>query len=203
MGGYGSGRYTRLGVKNSRRTSQFGTVDIRQYRKLHRYWFRPGETARVEFEYSLRGGGPPFVPVSAAVVWVPYRYGLRPFFECPVCGRRCCRLYLAERGACRECLGLSYPVQFETKENQGFRRAWKARKKLVQPDGNSSCGDWIPDSRKPKGMHWATFNRLRNEAHQKARELWEGPVGQGLLEQQERMRGKLDKIAARIEAKRG
>ena len=203
MGGYGSGRYTRLGVKNSRRTSQFGTVDIRQYRKLHRYWFRPGETARVEFEYSLRGGGPPFVPVSAAVVWVPYRYGLRPFFECPVCGRRCCRLYLAERGACRECLGLSYPVQFETKENQGFRRAWKARKKLVQPDGNSSCGDWIPDSRKPKGMHWTTFNRLRDAANRAADELWNGPVGQGLLKGQERDMKKLDKVCNRIEARRG
>ena len=203
MGGYGSGRYTRLGVKNSRRVNQFDKVDIRQYRKLHNYWFRPGETARVEFEYSLRGGGPPFVPVSAAVVWVPYHFGLRPFFECPGCGRRCCVLYLGNRGACRECLGLSYPVQFETKQNQGFRRAWKARKKLVQPDGNSSCGDWIPDSRKPKGMHWTTFNRLRNEAHQKARELWEGQIGQGLLEQQERMRGKLDKVLARIEARRG
>ncbi len=202
MGGYGSGRYMRLGVKNSRRVNQFDAVDIRQYRKLHWHSFRPGEPMRLEMEYSHRGG-PPFVVVSAAVVWVPYHFGLRPFFECPGCGRHCCRLYLAERGACRECLGLSYPVQFETKQNQGFRRAWKARKKLVQPDGNSSCGDWIPDSRKPKGMHWATFNRLRNEAHQKARELWEGPVGQGLLEQQERMRGKLDKIAARIEAKRG
>ena len=203
MGGWGSGEYMRLGVKNSRRVNQFHTLDIRQYRKLHNYWFRPGETARVEFEYSLRGGGPPFVPVSAAVVWVPYHFGLRPFFECPGCGRNCCRLYLGERCACRQCLGLSYPVQFETKQNQGFRRAWKARKKLVQPDGNSSCGDWIPDSRKPKGMHWATFNRLRNEAHQKARELWEGQIGQGLLEQQERMRGKLDKVLARIEARRG
>ena len=33
MGGYGSGRYTRLGVKNSRRVTQFQTLDIRQLRK--------------------------------------------------------------------------------------------------------------------------------------------------------------------------
>jgi len=202
MGGYGSGRYTRLGVKNSRRVNQFDAIDIRQYRKLHRHSIRPGETVRVEMEYSRRGG-PPFTPLSAAIVWVPYRFGLRPFFECPGCGRNCCLLYLAERGACRECLGLSYPVQFETKQNQGFRRAWKARKKLVQPDGRSACGDPIPDSRKPKGMHWATFERLRNEAHQAAVELWNGPVGQGLLKQQERDREKLDKVSARIEAKRG
>lgn len=201
MGGWGSGEYMRFAVKNSRRVNQFDTVDIREYRKLHRYTFRPGEPVRVEFEYSLRGG-PVSVAVSAAVVWVPYRFGLRPFFECPGCGRRCCLLYLGKRGACRQCLGLSYPVQFETKQNQGFRRAWKSRMKLVQPDGRSGCGDPIPDSRKPKGMHWATFNRLRDNAEQAAVELWCGPAA-GILEQQERIQRKLDKVCARIEAKRG
>ena len=112
-------------------------------------------------------------------------------------------LYLGNRGACRQCLGLSYPVQFETKLNQGFRRAWKARKKLVQPDGRSGCGDPIPDWKKPKGMHWATFNRLREAANRAADELWGGPVGQGLLKGQERDMKKLDKICARIEARRG
>ena len=160
MGGYGSGRFMRLGVKNSRRVTQFQAVDIRNYRKMYR--LQPYGLARVEMEYSLRGG-PPFIAVSAAIVWVPYPFGLRPFFECPRCGRRCCLLYLAEQGACRQCLGLSYPVQFETKLDQGFRRAWKARKRLVQPDGHSSCGDPIPDWKRPKGMHWRTFNRLRDD----------------------------------------
>lgn len=198
MGGYGSGSYMRLGVKNYRRVNQFQTVDIRQYRKMYR--LRPGEPATVQFEYSIRGG-PPFIPVSAPIVWIPYHYGLRPFFECPRCGRRCCLLYLAEQCACRQCLGLSYPVQFETKQNQGFRRAWKARKKLVQPDGNSTCSTPIPDWKKPKGMHWATFNRLRDEARQAAAELWGGPVGQGLLERQARDRKKLDSLLNRIAAR--
>ena len=179
----------RLAVKNSRRVNQFQTVDIRQYRKMYR--LQPGNPARIEFEYSRKGGSP-FIPVSALVVWVPYPFGLRPFFECPVCGRRCCLLYLAEKCACRRCLGLSYPVQFETEQDQGFRRAWNARMKLVQPDGNSGVGSWIPDSRKPKGMHWATFNRLRDAADQAAVELWEGPVGQVIA-----------KLRAKIEARRG
>lgn len=200
MGGYGSGRYTRLAVKNPRRVNQFQTVDIRQVKKSHGLTAdRPG---RVEFSYGLRGG-PASVAVSAAVVWVPYRYGLRPFFECPGCRRRCCLLYLAGQCACRRCLGLSYPVQFETKLDQGFRRAWKARKKLVQPDGRSACGDPIPDWKKPKGMQLTTFNRLRDAAAQKAVELWCGPIGQGLLKGQERDRKKLDKVCARIEARRG
>lgn len=193
MGGYGSGRYQRLAVKNYRRVNQFHTVDIRQVRTAHR--LTADKPARIEFTYRLKGN-PEVVAVSAAVVWVPYPYGLRPFFECPQCGRRCCLLYLAEQYACRQCLGLSYPVQFETKQNQGFRRAWRARLKLVQADGRSACGDPIPDSRKPKGMHWRTFNRLREKAHQAAVELWGGPAA-GILKQQERIMKKLDKIAAR------
>ena len=194
MGGYGSGRYGRVGVKNSRRVNQFHTVDIRKVRKAH------GLTAdnpeRVEFVYGLRHGTQS-IQVSAAVVWVPYRFGLRPFFACPQCGRNCCLLYLGERCACRQCLRLSYPVQFETKQDQGFRRAWKARRKLVQPDGRSGCGDPIPDWKKPKGMHWATFNRLRDAARLAAVELWCGPIGQGLLNGQERMQRTLDKVCAR------
>ena len=116
MGGWGSGEYMRLVVKNSRRVNQFDKVDIRQYRKLHNYWFRPGETARVEFEYSLRGGGPPFVPVSAAVVWVPYHFGLRPFFECPGCGRRCCVLYLGNRALVGNAWGC--PIRFNSRRNK-------------------------------------------------------------------------------------
>lgn len=198
MGGYGSGRYVRRGVKNSRRVNQFHTVDIRKVRKAH--GLTADSPARVAFTYRLRGS-PAQRAASAAVVWVSYPFGLRPFFKCPVCGRNCCLLYLGERCACRQCLRLSYPVQFETKQNQGFRRAWKARKKLVQPDGRSACGDPIPDSRKPKGMHWATFNRLRDEAVQKAVALWDGPIGHGMLKRQERMLRRLDQVCARIEAR--
>ena len=163
-----------MGTKHSRRVNQFRIHDVRQYRSL----LVSGEPARIYFERSPQRGAA-FVMVSASVVWVPYHYGLRPFFECPVCGRRCCLLYLAEVCACRQCLKLAYPVQFETKLDQGFRRAWKARMKLVQPNGHSACGDFIFDSQRPKGMHWRTFNRLREEADQVAAELWNGPIVQG------------------------
>lgn len=71
----------------------------------------------------------------------------------------------------------------------------------MQPDGNSTVGSWIPNSRKPKGMHWATFNRLRDEAAQKAVALWDGPIGHGMLKGQERMLRRLDQVCARIEAR--
>ena len=149
-----------MGVKNSRRVNQFRTLDIKQYRSL----LQSGEPARIHFEYPLHRGAA-LVEVSAPVVWIPYHFGLRPFFECPVCGRRCCLLYMAEVCACRQCLRLAYPVQFETKLDQGFRRAWKARRKAapVAVTGDFLGGD-IPGWRKPIGMHWRTFYRLREQA---------------------------------------
>ena len=77
MGGYGSGRYVRRGVKNSRRVNQFHTVDIRQVRKAHS--LAADSPARVAFTYRLRGS-PAQRAASAAVVWVSYPFGLRPFF---------------------------------------------------------------------------------------------------------------------------
>ena len=85
MGGYGSGQFMRLAVKNARRVNQFSTVDIRQVRKER--GLSADKPARLAFSYTVRGRS---VSVSAPIVWVPYPYGLRPFFECPQCGRRCC-----------------------------------------------------------------------------------------------------------------
>lgn len=143
-----------MGTKNSRRVNQYRTLDIRQYRSL----LVSGEPARIYFEHAHHRG-------TASVVWIPNHYGLRPFFECPVCGRRCCLLYQGERCACRQCLRLAYPVCFETKLDQGFRRAWKDRRKAapVAVTGDFLGGD-IPDWRKPRGMHWRTFYRLREHA---------------------------------------
>lgn len=165
MGGYNSGRYMRLGVKNSKRVNHYRAVDIRQVRK--QYGLGAGEPARFEFFYGINGG-PRSIRFSASIVWAAYHFGQRPFFACPRCHRRCCKLYLAEVCACRQCLGLTYPIQFETKVDQLYRRAWKARSRLSPPDGHSGPGDFIPSWKKPKGMHWKTFYRLRDAADQKA-----------------------------------
>ena len=187
MGGYWSGRYMRLAVKNSRRVNQFSAVDIRQYRKR----LQSGEPARAEFRYQIKGD-PEVIDVSALVVWIPYRFGLRPFFECPVCGQRCCLLYLAEKCACRQCLRLAYPVQFETELDQGFRRAWKDRHRAKAAHRGDSLGSEIPDCHKPKGMHWQTFNRLREQAAVSAAAAFGV-----LLPIQQKMHRQLDRIQQR------
>jgi hypothetical protein len=167
MGGFGSGR---VSLRKRRRVTQFDSLDIRQYRR--RWTLVLGEPATAAFSYSIKGG--PFMPATIPIVWTANPYGLRPFFQCPRCGRRSCKVYLGAFPACRQCMGLSYPVCYETKLDQAFRKAWKARARLSPPDGLGGIGDWIPDSRKPKGMHWRTFERQRAEADATAAAVYSG-----------------------------
>ena len=164
-----------MGGKNPRRVNQYRTLDIRQYRSQ----LQSGEPAEIDFGYS-----------RVAVAWVPNHYGLRPFFECPVCGRRCCLLYLAEVCACRLCLKLSYQVCFETKLDQGFRRAWKDRRKAATGQRGDFLGGDIPDWRKPRGMHWRTFYRLREQAALSAEAVFGRliPIERAMRERLERNR---------------
>jgi len=44
------------------------------------------------------------------IVWdTPTESVDRPWFACPVCGRRCRFLFLRDRIACRQCFGLQHP----------------------------------------------------------------------------------------------
>lgn len=73
----------------------------------------------------------------------------RPWFVCPVCQRRAGVLYMrAGRFACRHCQQVSYSSQSE----DGCGRTWRAQGKLEKRLG----AHWA----KPKGMHWATYERL-------------------------------------------
>jgi hypothetical protein len=53
-----------------------------------------------------------------------WRHG-RAFYLCPVCGRRCGRMYVPKQGLtakCRKCWGLAYPKQLDN-YNKGFLAA--------------------------------------------------------------------------------
>ena len=93
----------------------------------------------------------------------PCNYGgSRVWFLCPSgCGRRVALLYFGEHGqlACRHCGDLRYRSQRETRRDRTFRHANKLRKQLGWPPGVAHG-----HGGKPKGMHWATYRRLR-DAH--------------------------------------
>lgn len=112
---------------------------------------------RVMLDYRVNGK-----PVKETV-WLnktPCNYGgSRIWFQCPHCGKRSGVLYLAgELFVCRKCSGLHYASQSENEYDRAARAARKVRKRL---DGDEYLE--LPIVRKPKWMHWKTFDRLRQK----------------------------------------
>lgn len=96
---------------------------------------------------------------------IPFTYtsqklgGRRLWFECKSCRRRCAVLYGGSRYRCRKCWGLAYQSQREEVQDRLIRRARKLRRRY----GGSECLDEpFPD--KPKGRHWAPYERAMREA---------------------------------------
>ncbi|HEY7295485.1 MAG TPA: hypothetical protein VH916_10605 [Dehalococcoidia bacterium] len=77
------------------------------------------------------------------------------------CGRLVLKLY-SGRGArflCRHCYALTYESRRESAGNRALRRAQKLR---LQLGGSASLSEPFPE--RPKGMHWATYARLWEQA---------------------------------------
>ena len=85
--------------------------------------------------------------------------GHRKWFLCHHCSRRVVALYCAGRYfLCRHCCDLTYGSQQEEPHYRLLRKSIKIREKL----GDNYCyTEFIPP--KPKGMHWKTYYRLRDE----------------------------------------
>jgi hypothetical protein len=88
---------------------------------------------------------------------IPPFGGHRWWARCPGCDRRVLKLY-APSGlvGCRVCLDLVHP---STRENRFARACRKAQTVRIRY-GFTPCLS-VPWLVKPKGMHWATFARLR------------------------------------------
>ncbi len=82
--------------------------------------------------------------------------GLRRWFQCLSCKRRCTILYGGTKFRCRKCYGLAYSTQNENVMYRSLTRAQKLRNRL----GGSLCVD-DPFPAKPKRMHWRTYHKLR------------------------------------------
>ena len=84
--------------------------------------------------------------------------GQRPWFTCPRCSKRVAVLYAPGRYfACRQCGGLGYATQKEGAGDRASIRANKLRKRL-----GWEAGILNGDGGKPKGMHWTTYQRLKD-----------------------------------------
>lgn len=186
MGGFGSGRPSWGGR---------GTVEANRsldVNKLKRRgclqpgwqggweWTRDGEriawiqmraeqgALHLSYRYRLNDGEWQSADYAVPLVWVPCRFGgERPYFVCPgvvngvPCRRRVLKLYGAGRYfLCRHCYGLAFASQSESEYDRALRRANKIRMRL---GGEPGMGSLFPE--KPKGMHWRTYERLRQDAY--------------------------------------
>jgi len=99
---------------------------------------------------------------SVPIVWTRCHFGgRRPWFQCPNtrCQRLCSKLYLyGGYFICRQCTGLGYRSQREDDSDRLMRKARRIRRRLGVSMNLSE-----PIWRKPKGMHYRTFERLRQE----------------------------------------
>lgn len=85
--------------------------------------------------------------------------GTRPWFLCPGCRHRVAALYLhAGTFRCRLCHDLRYECQSE----DAISRTWRSQTKVERSLGQARM--------RPKGMHKATYERLRKDVNRVERE---------------------------------
>ncbi len=174
MGGFGSGRRGGKSVTGDmlaldiRRLSRDGLLKPGQ--SFNWKWSRGGEAVgninilaelnQVTLDYLVRdkGGDWQATNYSVRISWTPCTYGgRRAWLHCPAvgCGRRIAVLYGGSVFACRYCQQLAYRSQRENVGDRSTTQADKIRARLGwEPGILNGDGD------KPKGMHWATFERL-------------------------------------------
>lgn len=103
--------------------------------------------------------------------WTACHYGGqgRPWFRCPGCARRCAVLYCPwGKFRCRVCHRLPYPSQREAPPDRLLGKAIRLRERLGQEGG----GVMAPFPERPRGMHDATYLRLRWQAKEAELRYW-------------------------------
>ncbi len=109
-------------------------------------WFDPfGKSVRLRDQ-----------PIRMVATSPPYG-GLRWWFLCPGTGQRAMKLYLprgAHVFASRQAHRLGYAVQRESRMDQAYRKAGKARAVI---GGGPNLSEKLPE--KPKWMRWRTYWR--------------------------------------------
>lgn len=117
---------------------------------------------RLNFQFRISGGEWQPTKQIITIMRLPCpKGGETALFLCPGCGKRRKHLYGAGRlFLCRMCHRLTYASRRERVHDRAGRRARSLRRKIGVEIG---MGNWVGP--KPKGMHQATFDAIRNEIH--------------------------------------
>lgn len=123
-----------------------------------------GDCLTLCYQWTPRGGEALTIECPIDLITTPCHFGgLRTWFACPRCGRRCGVVYFGSpsgRYACRQCLNIAYPSQSQDKISRLWDRQRKIERKL-----SGGMGEWNR-WQKPKGMHQKTFDHLRNQLYE-------------------------------------
>jgi hypothetical protein len=95
--------------------------------------------------------------------------GVRYWFQCPRCDRRCAILYPQ---VCRICGDGRYEVELLIPAHRKITKAIRLRRRL----GQTSGGIVAQFPKKPKWMRWHTYLNLRAKSEKYEKQLW---VGEG------------------------
>jgi hypothetical protein len=214
LGGFGSGKWDRSGVKRTAESCQ--RIDVRRWQREGRLeagtrfgwsWTREGKKLadigvlvgerRLTLEYRYRQGEAEWEDVveDVPLVWTDCNYGgRRAWLICPgvkngvPCRRRVAILYLGGRYfLCRDCYDLVYESQREDEMDQPRRKAQKIRVKL---GGSANLLERLPD--RPKGMRELTYWALQAEYYRL--ELAREAIFEGQLLGMARRYGWLDQL---------
>lgn len=187
MGGYGSGRVggrelvTNLRFIDVRWMNKHGLLKSKGIKTLNwsrncRPWGKmqvlvEEDSIRLIYKESRNDGPWEDKDIVIKLLKTPCRFGGHQYwFECPVCRRRVCTVYLSDVWCCRHCGQLAYPSENEDELERQRSKAYKLKEKL----GGEY---WI----KPKGMHQKTYDRLREafiEAQAKADDAFDEKMQQ-------------------------
>lgn len=102
-------------------------------------------------------------------------YGLRYWYVCLYCQRRCARLYIGSKHiACRKCFNLYYASQSEDNLARMYRLIRSKRRAIGSADTPELMNLFKSsfEFEKPKGMRWETFERKRNELRLLEEKYW-------------------------------
>lgn len=122
------------------------------------------ERVILTYQWTPYNSEPRHVECSLQIERTPCNYGgVRPWFRCPSCGRRCAVVYYGAPGgryACRRCVRVTYLSQCEDETGRLWRKQRKIDRKLA-----GGAGEW-DGWQKPKGMHQKTFSHQVKKLNQ-------------------------------------
>ena len=108
---------------------------------------------------------------------------MRPWLICPGCKTRREKLYFTQTHyetdnhssepchRCRICLGLAYESQRQDAPRRAAEKAKRGRRKAAGLWG-ALGGLTLPFPERRKGMHWATYERLRAASEEAEQKWW-------------------------------